>query len=112
MVAPWPEALYFPNSMTRLLTGLIQMYRYTVSPFLSFIGGPGSGCRFTPSCSEFTLQAIEEHGPACGTLLGLRRICRCHPWGGFGFDPVPPKPAHKFTCTSLQPSRNPKLKHL
>lgn len=103
MVAPRGEALYFACLMIRkLLIGLVQLYRYTLSPFLSFLGGPGSGCRFTPTCSEYTLEALREHGALKGCQLGLRRICRCHPWGGFGFDPVPKpspsSPAQKLSC--------------
>ncbi len=46
-------------------------------------------CRFTPSCSTYAIQAIDKHGPVKGVWLGTRRICRCHPWGGSGYDPVP-----------------------
>ncbi|MGL5730794.1 MAG: membrane protein insertion efficiency factor YidD [Bacteroidales bacterium] len=46
-------------------------------------------CRFTPTCSEYTLQAIMKHGIFKGTYLGTKRILRCHPWGGSGYDPVP-----------------------
>jgi len=53
--------------------------------------GRPSPCRFVPSCSTYALEALEEHGAARGAWLATRRLCRCHPWGGQGFDPVPPR---------------------
>jgi len=70
---------------------LIRTYQVLVSPILSFITGPGSGCRFTPTCSHYMLEAVEKHGGLRGGWLGLCRIARCHPWGGLGYDPVPDK---------------------
>ena len=67
---------------------LIRFYQLMLSPALHLIGGPGSGCRFTPSCSAYALEAIERHGFIKGSWLGLCRICRCQPWGGSGYDPV------------------------
>jgi len=105
MVAPGPEALYFAAFMIRrLLIFFLLIYRYTLSPFLSFIGGPGSGCRFIPSCSEYAREAIEVHGAGRGLLLTGRRICRCHPWGGYGFDPVPPVAAGNLSCVAATDS--------
>lgn len=66
-----------------LLIGPIVVYRYTLSPML------GPRCRFLPSCSEYAIEAIRLHGPVIGGLLGVRRIARCHPLGGSGYDPVP-----------------------
>jgi putative membrane protein insertion efficiency factor len=66
-----------------ILIALIRLYQITVAPLL------GPRCRFTPSCSAYAAEAITEHGPFVGMWLALKRIARCHPWGGFGFDPVP-----------------------
>lgn len=62
---------------------LINLYRTLLSPIL-----PPS-CRYTPTCSEYGLQAIKKYGPFKGGWLTLKRIGRCHPWGGHGYDPVP-----------------------
>jgi putative membrane protein insertion efficiency factor len=70
--------------MQRILTNLLRLYRYWLSPWL------GSRCRFYPSCSQYALEAVETHGAARGAWLAARRVCRCHPWNAGGFDPVPP----------------------
>jgi putative membrane protein insertion efficiency factor len=75
--------------MRGLIRICIRIYQITLSPLLVAIGGPGSGCRFQPTCSEYLLQAVETHGALRGSWLGLKRIGRCHPWGGSGHDPVP-----------------------
>ena len=67
----------------QLLVGLIRVYQLVLSPLL------GQRCRFYPSCSQYTLEAIERHGPVKGSWLGLRRVCRCHPLNPGGHDPVP-----------------------
>ena len=77
--------------MKHLLIVLVRTYQLTLSPFLQVIGGPGTGCRFEPSCSAYLLEALRSHGALRGSLLGLRRLARCHPWGGCGHDPVPEK---------------------
>lgn len=66
-----------------LLVGLIDVYRYTLSYVL------GRQCRFTPTCSVYARQALQKHGLLRGVWLAVRRVGRCHPWGGAGFDPVP-----------------------
>jgi uncharacterized protein len=71
-----------------ILIGLVQVYRWVLSPArAALLGGPV--CRFTPSCSSYALEALRLHGPICGSALAARRVCRCHPWGGAGLDPVP-----------------------
>jgi len=67
----------------------VRVYQWTLSPLL------GAHCRFEPSCSQYMIDAINEWGPLKGTWLGLKRIARCHPWGGHGHDPVPKKQESK-----------------
>lgn len=64
---------------------LIKFYRVCISPLK-----PPS-CRFTPTCSAYALEAFRKHGPVKGFFLTVRRLGRCHPWGGSGYDPVPEK---------------------
>jgi putative membrane protein insertion efficiency factor len=66
-----------------LLMALIRGYQYLLSPLL-----PDS-CRFVPTCSQYGVEALKKHGPAKGFWLTSKRIFRCHPWGGSGYDPVP-----------------------
>lgn len=72
--------------LIKVMIGAIRLYQSWLSPVLP------AACRYQPSCSEYTAQAILTHGAGRGVLLGARRIGRCHPWGGKGFDPVPPVP--------------------
>ncbi|MEQ8660801.1 MAG: membrane protein insertion efficiency factor YidD [Gammaproteobacteria bacterium] len=65
------------------LIGLVHLYRLVISPLLA------PRCRYLPTCSEYALEALREHGAWRGGLLGARRVLRCHPWGGSGHDPVP-----------------------
>ena len=69
--------------MSKVIILLILFYRKVISPLL------GPRCRYWPSCSKYTLEAVQKYGAAKGTWLGLKRIGRCHPWGGHGYDPVP-----------------------
>lgn len=72
----------------------VRLYRWTLSPAKTFLFGPLGRCRFTPTCSEYALEALRHHGAGTGSWLAMKRIARCHPWGGCGFDPVPEgKPA-------------------
>jgi putative membrane protein insertion efficiency factor len=75
--------------MKTLILQLIRLYQVTISPVLRVFGGPQGGCRFEPTCSEYCLQAVKIHGSVQGLRLGISRICRCHPWGASGEDPVP-----------------------
>jgi putative membrane protein insertion efficiency factor len=63
----------------------VRFYRYVISPLI------GANCRFQPTCSEYALEALKEHGAFRGSYLAVRRILRCHPLGGSGYDPVPKK---------------------
>lgn len=69
--------------LARILALPVHGYRLVLSPWV------GHGCRYQPTCSAYTLEALERHGGIKGSLLTLHRICRCHPWGGSGYDPVP-----------------------
>jgi putative membrane protein insertion efficiency factor len=62
---------------------LIRVYQRAISPYL------GSNCRYTPTCSHYYIEAVKKYGPVKGSYLGIRRLLRCHPWGGHGYDPVP-----------------------
>lgn len=75
------------DGLGRVLKGMIRGYRLLLSPWL------GSSCRFTPTCSAYALQALDEHGTTAGTYLAARRLLRCHPWCAGGHDPVPPRRA-------------------
>jgi len=62
---------------------LIKLYQWIISPWL------GSKCRYTPTCSHYGIEALKKYGPIKGLWLTIKRISRCHPWGGHGYDPVP-----------------------
>jgi len=74
----------------KLLQGVVIFYQRYLRAIFHALGGPHAGCRFEPSCSHYSLQALQQHGPWYGAWLTLRRLLRCHPFGGFGYDPVPP----------------------
>src|ERR1041385_3923085 len=95
MVASGKARFYPSVLMLRLVRVCIRFYQCTLSPLLSLIAGPGSGCRFEPTCSAYFLEAVETHGFWQGSWLGLKRIARCKPWGGCGHDPgLSPRPGH------------------
>lgn len=77
------------NVAQHILIAGVRVYRCVVSPAKVFVFGPSGRCRFIPSCSEYALEAVRKHGAFAGTWLALKRIGRCHPWGGCGEDPVP-----------------------
>ncbi len=81
-VGQWPQ---------RVLIGVVKGYRLLLSPWL------GSACRFEPTCSVYTLQALQQHGAAAGSYLGAARIVRCHPWCPGGLDAVPSQRPRLFT---------------
>jgi putative membrane protein insertion efficiency factor len=73
----WKQQLSFPFIL------LIRFYQLVISPWL------GPKCRYTPTCSQYALEAFKKYGPFKGFWLALKRISSCHPWGGSGYDPVP-----------------------
>jgi putative membrane protein insertion efficiency factor len=68
---------------TRLAILPIRLYRWLASPLI------GPCCRYLPTCSDYAIEALSRHGALAGSWLAIRRVCRCHPWGGSGLDPVP-----------------------
>jgi putative membrane protein insertion efficiency factor len=77
MANPVSKALAWP------LIQVVRLYRLAISPWL------GANCRFDPTCSTYAIEALQIHGVLKGTCLAVKRIGRCHPWGGSGYDPVP-----------------------
>lgn len=71
------------NIIAKFLIGLIWIYKRMISPWLM------PACRYTPTCSEYAIEAINKYGPLKGGWLAIKRISSCHPWGGHGHDPVP-----------------------
>jgi len=73
--------------LRRLLVALllipVKLYQWFISPVI------GASCRYTPTCSAYTIEALKKHGPFKGLYLSIKRILRCNPWGGYGHDPVP-----------------------
>ena len=71
--------------LSKMLIMPIRFYQIAISPLFP------PACRYTPTCSQYAIEALRLHGPFKGLWLALKRIGRCHPWGGSGYDPVPPK---------------------
>lgn len=76
--------------LSRVLILPIKFYQQSISPMFP------PACRYTPTCSQYAVEAITVHGPLKGLWLAIRRILRCHPWGGHGYDPVPPRENNKI----------------
>lgn len=71
------------KGLVALLILPVKLYQYVLSPMI------GPSCRYTPTCSQYTVEALRKHGPFKGLWLSLKRIVSCNPWGGHGHDPVP-----------------------
>lgn len=72
--------------MKNILIFILKFYKNYISKLLA--GTFGNACRFTPTCSEYTIEALKKYGTSKGLMMGFKRVSRCHPWGGFGYDPV------------------------
>ena len=96
---------YIHRFLKFLLIFPIRVYQKLLSPLL------GQNCRYTPTCSHYSVEAIQEWGIFKGTWMAVKRIVSCNPWGGFGYDPVPknPKKRHNHTIktTLLHPNEKP-----
>jgi putative membrane protein insertion efficiency factor len=93
-----------PSPPARVLMAAVQAYRLARS------GGLPT-CRYIPSCSAYALEALEQHGAARGTWLTARRLARCHPWAGFGYDPVPePGRSLPASATAVPPAPSPRAR--
>ncbi|MHB1140111.1 MAG: membrane protein insertion efficiency factor YidD [Microthrixaceae bacterium] len=89
-----------PRRSTRALVAPIRWYQYARA-------GRPSPCRYTPSCSSYAVEALQVHGPVRGSWLSLRRLFRCQPWGGHGYDPVPPS---RHACPDPTSPRHEKVR--
>jgi len=78
----------------------VRIYQWIISPWLP------KTCRYHPTCSQYAIEALREHGPIIGLLMGTKRILSCHPWGGHGHDPVPPRGTPFIKLFSKQKNEN------
>jgi putative membrane protein insertion efficiency factor len=83
---------WIKSGLSFLLIIPVKIYQWIISPLFPSV------CRYNPTCSHYAIEALQVHGPKKGLIMGTRRILSCHPWGGHGHDPVPPKgtPLFKF----------------
>jgi putative membrane protein insertion efficiency factor len=86
---------WIDKGVAEALRAAIGVYRLLISPLL------GQNCRFEPSCSAYASDALRRHGAAAGSVLAVRRICRCHPWSEGGWDPVPDTGSRPRILSSL-----------
>lgn len=91
-----------PSAAARSILAVVRLYQHARE-------GRPSPCRFVPSCSTYTVEALQEHGAVKGSWLGLRRLARCHPWGGQGFDPVPPRSTWNTADAAAAPAPDQKV---
>ena len=84
--------------MKRVLIGIVKAYRLLLSPWL------GNACRFTPTCSVYSIEALEKHGALAGSYLTVARLARCQPWCAGGHDPVPLEKPRLFSHLATHPS--------
>ena len=84
-ILPWCSNRRLNSLVKSILIFFVRFYQKLISPLFP------AACRYHPTCSQYMVEAVQIHGLGKGFWLGLRRISRCHPWGGFGLDPVPPK---------------------
>ncbi len=73
------------NVLTIIIVYFIKFYQFSISPLI------GLNCRFTPTCSDYAIQSLKENGLIRGLFFSLKRLLKCHPWGGSGFDPISKK---------------------
>lgn len=100
------------NPAQHILLFAVRLYRWIISPALGAFFGPTGGCRFTPTCSTYAAEAVRTRGALTGSWLATKRICRCHPWGGHGHDPVPKRessPTLDWDCNSNLGMKSAKL---
>ena len=88
------------TSLVWILIVPVKIYQWVISPWLP------KTCRYEPTCSQYAIEALREHGPITGLLLGTKRILSCHPWGGHGHDPVPPRDTPFFSLFKKQKHEN------
>ena len=92
------------NPISWLLIKLVRFYQLFLSPLL------GKNCRYEPTCSQYSIEALKTHGVIKGVYLSIKRILSCNPWGGHGYDPVPPNLRKQHQCDSHKHESKPDSK--